>query len=191
MSLPRRLREDYDRNTIKTQIKKADPTTPQVVDYSRQALNRAKQIGLQKSKSAKWWADFFRYMNVFISVWIVMAAGTIFVLELMDDCQNIGKLILTGTIVVFKTCHGMFQIGNRGSFFKYIYIRLNSMLEDIEEAKLFLRNSNEIILFSRHIREEMDKLDIEMYKLTSGPEMVTTTIDGNVEYDFKKASDLV
>ena len=189
MQVPRRLRPEYE-----SQIANADKSSknnPQLIDYSKQALEKVKIIGQMKSRNAKWWASFFQWTNTIISVWIILADSLIFIMELLDKCQNIGIIITTASIAIAKTFHSMFQVGNRGSYFKYIFIRFNSMLDDIEEAKLFLRSSNERILFSRHIKEEIDRLDMEMYKLTAGPEMITTTIDGNVEYDYKKASNLV
>ena len=186
---PRRLRSEYNQSIQKNM--ESSPNTPEITDYGQQVLNKVQLLGTKKAGNAKKLASFFQYMNIGISIWIVAAAAIIFALELLDDCQNIKIVIATSTIMVAKTCHAMFQIGNRGSYFKYIYIRFNRMLMDIDEARLFLRTPNEIILFSRHIREEIDKLDIEMYQLTSGPSMITTTIDGNVDYDIGKAAELV
>lgn len=170
--VPRRLRQKSDQ----IQIPKISD-----IEKARQSLNNVEILGIKKSKSALKLSNFFRILNIVLSISIIVGSSIILATEMIDPETNYIIVITTGLVMIIKTSQAMFQTGSKGIYFKYINIRMNSLVDSIREAGDYLSSPSEIYLFSSHVKNEINKLDVEMYKLTSGPESISID-NGDIQF---------
>lgn len=148
--------------------------------YGHDELNLITDMVTKKTRKSTKLANLFRSLNILVSIFIIIFACIIFVMSYSNVCNNETVSLASGSIIALKTFHEMFKLSSRGIYFKYVTIRLRTIMNSVREARIYLRTGKELIFFANHISNEINQLDLEMYRMTNGPESIRVDIDGNV-----------
>ncbi len=139
----------------------------------------------QKSKAHACKATFFRFLNIIASLIIVIFGAGIGLISALTG----GHLFITfgGFIIaIIKGIYDVLQLDHRGIYFKNVNINFRAMIRDFNEKILELRTGRDMVLYVNHIREQMAKIDLDLYKKTYGPENIQYDGDGNVNIEHRK-----
>nr|QBK90528.1 MAG: hypothetical protein LCPAC104_00240 [Pithovirus LCPAC104] len=140
-----------------------------------------RSLNIRKTQVAKS-ANFFRLANIFVTIAVVAIAITIGIIASLSESISNSITILSFSIVGLKSTYEMFKLGTRGIYLKYVVIRFENIINNIQGAKFIFKNDNEFMHFNNSIREEISNLDLEIFKLHSGPDSINIDFEGNVNF---------
>src|SRR5665811_1989744 len=88
----------------------------------------------------------------------------------LDDYEN--KFVIYGsfTISFIKGLYDLFGLGQRGISYFNAYNQLREKLRKTREALMFLDDGDEMFHYAMHVREEIDEIEFNIYKMSYGPE---------------------
>ena len=150
-------------------------STPPMTDeakYGYEQINNIIKCCEQKSTDARCKANTFRIFNIGISLLIIICGVLATAILAMSDSEDYITIALTAIITLVQTIHEIFRIGQRGVYYKYASIRLRSLLRLVREDVFKLSSGLEMIRYAHRIQKEIDDLDLNMFKLSYGPESV-------------------
>ncbi len=96
-----------------------------------------------------------------------------------DDYAN--KFVIWGcfAIAIIKGVYDLFGLNQRGINYQYASHQFKDKLRKSREAMMFLDNGDEMFHYAQHVREEIDDIELNLFKTSYGPENIS--FDGNME----------
>ena len=133
----------------------------------------------KKSKNNSYFADLHRGCNYVVSAIIIFGSALVGVALAFDDYQN--KFVIWGcfAIAIIKGIYDLFGLNQRGINYQYASHQFKDKLRKSREAMMFLDNGDEMFHYAQHVREEIDNIELDLFKTSYGPENIS--FEGNME----------
>ena len=75
--------------------------------------------------------------------------------------------------------YDLFGLGQRGISYQYVSYQLREKLRKSREAMMFINSGDEMFHYAQHVREEIDGIEMNLFKASYGPENVN--FEANME----------
>jgi hypothetical protein len=130
---------------------------------------------IKRSKKTSCRSDFFRILNYFLNLSIILCSAIIFVLEGISGFESLGITILSGIIFAISGANELLKLGQKGYHYRQGTIRLKRIAGQIKNI-LYLFHTytiEEILVSISSFRIEIDEIDMDLYK---------SSMPGDVKY---------
>lgn len=119
-------------------------------------------------------ATIFKLLNMTGSILVILISTSIGAYEALQSDKNIPVIVTSFFIAALKLVYQYFGIGKKGIYYKGLSLRLKRMSSDAVRGAKHLHSSSEMEDLTNILESQMDKLDMDSYKVE---------YQGEVEYD--------
>lgn len=124
----------------------------------------------EKAYASQCRANLYRFLSIILSITFILLTAISSVTILVSSKMKYVVAVMCAVAAVIKTLYEAFKIGDRGIFFKYASIQLKNIVWSAKEAMLYLNDWAETYRFINHIRREIDRLDLTVFRMSYGPD---------------------
>ena len=122
-----------------------------------------------KAYEAQCRANLYRFLSIILSISFILltALGSVMI-SISCKLQYVVAGMCAAAAII-KTLYEAFKIGERGTFFKIASIQLKNINWSAKEGLLYLNDWDETYRFINHIRREIDRIDLTIFRESYGP----------------------
>lgn len=174
----KRLKDSYSESGYEWSV---NPEARVSMEQGRKEILEVISDLARKSKKNSHFADIHRCFNYVVSAIIIFGSGLVGVALAFDDYENKYVIWASFAISIIKGIYDLFSLNQRGINYQYASHQLREKLRKSREAMMFLDNGDEMFHYAQHVREEIDNIELDLFKTSYGPENIS--FDGNMEVD--------
>ncbi len=126
-------------------------------------------------------AAIFKLLNMLGSILVILIATSIGAYEALQDDKNVPVIVTSFFIAALKTVYQYLGIGKKGIYYKGVSLRLKGMSIDAVHGTRRLHTTEEIEDLTNILRGQMDKLDMDSYKVEYQGEVKYNQETGDLE----------
>lgn len=121
-----------------------------------------------KSSTTRIKSNVYGKVNVLTIILILVCSGIIAVYQGLSDCKNIPVISLSCVIFVAQGVSKVFELGEKGYFYKQGTIRLRRLKRQARDMMYLFHTFTveQVLSFVSQLRSEFDEIDLELYNVS-------------------------
>jgi len=121
-----------------------------------------------KSSTTRIKSNVYGKINSLTIVLILVCSGIIAVYQGLSDCKNIPVISLSCVIFVSQGISKVFELGEKGYFYKRGTIRLRRLKRQARDMMYLFHTFTveQVLSFVSQLRSEFDEIDLELYDVS-------------------------
>jgi hypothetical protein len=128
----------------------------------------------EKANKAQCQANTYRLIHIASSIaTITLGGATALVSGFIGEQYSVAAM--GAAIFLIQGANEIFKIGHRGVFYKMASIRLRDIYRSANENLIHIDSGKELLRYAHKIQEDVDSLDLSIFKYSYNPEVDETT----------------
>ena len=161
----RGLRDEVDYNLDETEslYDSVFLEIPIPLKEGRSELKNAIELLSNKTKANARYGKLYRYFDIIVKLILILGSAAVgFILD-MDGYTGKFVIYSSYSISVISGLYEIVEFKNRGLIHVQISRLFRKMLRKARDSLMFLQTGDELYHYARHIEEEIDEIELDMY----------------------------